>query len=240
MDYHIAINRVQSGPISEAELQAKLNRGELKPTDMCWRSDWPEWREVGSAFAAANHGNGAPPLPREVPAQTSGLAITSLVLGLTSVLLFLPAVPAVICGHVARSKIKRSAGRQKGEGLALGGLIIGYVMIFFFSIGLMAAMAIPAFQNVRRVSQEKAIINNLRQLDAAAAQYMLEHDVTTVSYDQLVGPNTYIKALTSVTGEDYTNFVISAEDTVLVVRTPAGRSIEYTRYHYRDRAPPDP
>jgi type IV pilus assembly protein PilA len=240
MDYHYSRNRIPGGPISETDLQAKLDRGELKSTDMCWQPDWAEWREIGSVFSTSARPTTAPPppLPMAGPAETSRLAIASLVLGLTSTLLFLTAIPGVICGHMARSRIKASAGRIRGAGLALAGLIISYVILSFVPIGMMAAMAIPAFQKVRTVSQEKAIINNLRQLDAAAAQYMLEQGVSSATYDQLVGPHTYIHTLQSVTGEDYTNVVIHAEDTVLVVRTPDGRSIEYSRYHHRD--PPAP
>ncbi|MBL9216108.1 MAG: hypothetical protein JNG83_11575 [Opitutaceae bacterium] len=73
------------------------------------------------------------------------------------------------------------------------------------SIGLMAAMAIPAFQKVRTASQEKAVLNNLRQLAAAADQYYLENGVDQATYDQLVGPDKYIRTIQAVAGEDYRN-----------------------------------
>jgi len=44
------------------------------------------------------------------------------------------------------------------------------IMIVIVIIGLLAAMAIPAFQKVRSNSQDKAVTNNLRQLAAAADQ----------------------------------------------------------------------
>ncbi len=71
------------------------------------------------------------------------------------------------------------------------------------SIGFLAAMAIPAFQKVRQASQEKAVLNNLRQLSAASDQYFLEHGVSTATYDDLVGPDKYIKRLIPVAGENY-------------------------------------
>ena len=37
-------------------------------------------------------------------------------------------------------------------------------------------MAIPAFQKVRTASQEKAVLNNLRQLGAGAIAYAGDHD----------------------------------------------------------------
>lgn len=63
--------------------------------------------------------------------KTSGLAITSLVLGLLGLCcpIYLPSVAAVVCGHIARGKIKKSGGTLDGGGLALAGLILGYITI---------------------------------------------------------------------------------------------------------------
>ncbi len=69
--------------------------------------------------------------------------------------------------------------------------------------GLIAAMAIPAFQKVRTASQEKAVLNNLRQLEAAAEQYYIETNARTATYDDLVGPTRYLKVINPVVGEDY-------------------------------------
>jgi len=97
------------------------------------------------------------------------------------------------------------------------------------AVGLMAAMAIPAFQKVRTASQEKAIINNLRQLDAAAQQRMLETGTTVATYAQLVGPDKYIRTLTPVDGEDYTHMVIRSSDSQLVVTTKSGKVVRLNR-----------
>lgn len=98
------------------------------------------------------------------------------------------------------------------------------------TIGLMAAMAIPAFQKVRASSQEKAIINNLRQLEAAAEQYYLENGVDTTTYDKLVGPESdkYIRKIESVAGEIYTGLRFKMGQP-LRVRTKDGRTIQYPR-----------
>ena len=41
------------------------------------------------------------------------------------------AILAVVFGHVARAQIRKSAGRQKGAGMALAGLILGYLWLGF-------------------------------------------------------------------------------------------------------------
>jgi hypothetical protein len=68
-----------------------------------------------------------PPLATSTgEAQTSGAAIASLVCGIAGMFLFFPAtIPAIICGHVARARIRRTG--ESGAGLALAGLILGYV-----------------------------------------------------------------------------------------------------------------
>jgi len=59
------------------------------------------------------------------PVKTSGLAIASLVFSLVGPI---GCIPAVICGHLALRKIQKQAA-VGGRGLALAGLIIGYVVL---------------------------------------------------------------------------------------------------------------
>ena len=94
------------------------------------------------------------------------------------------------------------------------------------ALGLLTAMAVPAFQKVRQASQEKAVLNNLRLLSAAASQYYLEHGVGQAKLEDLVGPDKYIRVLRPVMGEDYSD-VIFASGEPLRVRLPNGRVIEY-------------
>jgi uncharacterized membrane protein YjfL (UPF0719 family) len=72
------------------------------------------------------------------PTHTSTLALVSLVTGILS-WVFLPLIGpiiAIITGHMARSEIRRSNGLLTGAGMALAGLILGYVQIFLIIIPL--------------------------------------------------------------------------------------------------------
>jgi Domain of unknown function (DUF4190) len=57
---------------------------------------------------------------------TSGLAVAALVCGIAQIFFWvLAGIPAIILGHVARSRIRQTG--EQGAGMALAGLILGYV-----------------------------------------------------------------------------------------------------------------
>ena len=60
--------------------------------------------------------------------RTSGLAIASLVCSLSSLITCVGWLPGIICGHLAKSRIRRNPS-LKGSGLATAGLIIGYLIL---------------------------------------------------------------------------------------------------------------
>ena len=77
------------------------------------------------------------------------------------------------------------------------------IMVVVVIIGLLAMIAIPGFQKIRASSQEKAVLNNARQLSAAADQYFLQNGAGFVNSSSLVGPSNYIKALVTIASETY-------------------------------------
>lgn len=76
-------------------------------------------------------------------------------------------------------------------------------MVVVVIIGLLAALAIPAFQKIQSASQDKAVLNNARQLSAAADHYYLENGVTTVAVANLVGGTNFIRVQNAVAKETY-------------------------------------
>ena len=62
---------------------------------------------------------------------TNGLAIAALVCGVGGFVIGLSFIPAIICGHLARAQIRRTG--EQGAGLALAGLILGYVGVALFA-----------------------------------------------------------------------------------------------------------
>jgi hypothetical protein len=95
------------------------------------------------------------PYPAYPPAPpTNGLAIASLVCGVGAFIIGLSFIPAIICGHIARGQIRRTG--EQGGGLALAGLILGYVggalfivlVLVFFVVAAKVGQAVPASPGV--------------------------------------------------------------------------------------------
>lgn len=93
------------------------------------------------------------------------------------------------------------------------GFTLVEIMIVVVIIGLLAAMAIPAFNHVRKKSQMTAVENNLRQIASAANQYFLEEGVSEVELTVLV--DDYMASLEPAAQEVYPDLIV--EGTAIVV-----------------------
>ena len=109
---------------------------------------------------------------------------------------------------------------------SLKGFTLVEIMIVVVIIGLLAAMAIPAFQKVRQSSQDKAVLNNARQLSAAADQYFLENGVSSVVSTNLVGATNYVKAVNTVAGETYPDGFTQGI-TITIAAVAGARTVTY-------------
>jgi hypothetical protein len=74
--------------------------------------------------------------------------------------------------------------------------------------------------------KKRAILNNLRQLAAAADQFYLENGKMQATFDELVGATKYVKQINPVEGEDY-RAIVFAQGKPLTVTTTGGFSMSY-------------
>ena len=115
------------------------------------------------------------PIAGTTPSATSGMAIGSLVSGIFS-LFFPAAIAAIVLGHIARSNIRKSAGRITGDGMALAGLILGYLGLAFIPVILiLAAIAIPNLLRARIAANESSAAGAVRVITAAETSYAAFH-----------------------------------------------------------------
>jgi Domain of unknown function (DUF4190)/GYF domain 2 len=148
MQIYVFRDEQQTGPFTEAEIRAELAKGTLTVNDMVWWEGQAEWQPLGTTtFFAASPATAAisPVVPAAPPVAaapiadeasvsegTSGLAITSLILGILGFFCDpILAIGAVVTGHIARGTIRKTPG-LKGSGMALAGLIMGYFWIAVF------------------------------------------------------------------------------------------------------------
>ena len=169
----------QQGPFPEEQVKQLLQSGEVSYSDLGWSPGMPEWKPL-AAFPELQDASSPPPLPRmamspEVPAQaaTEPLAIWSLVLGIFSIVGcsvggFLAGIPAVICGHLGRSKIRKNP-TLRGAGMALAGLIAGYIGLAVVPVAIVAAIAIPNIASITQSADAATARRNAQHLASVAS-----------------------------------------------------------------------
>ncbi len=154
--------------------------GRLNPHSQVKAESDAEWRplsafpEFAAALAAKAAASGAPPpLPSTappMPAKTSGLAITSLVLGILGLFTCgITALFGLILGIIALVKVKQSRNALGVNGIALAGVIVS--AIFVIMIPIFAAMLLPALAAAKQKAHTINCVNNEKQLAIAVRMY---------------------------------------------------------------------
>jgi len=116
-----------------------------------------------------------------------GKAVASILLGFLSIvpLSIFAGIPAVVLGHLSRASVRRSQGRLKGSGLALAGLIMGYVSVVLLPLLLLTVTAIPHVFGGRIAANEARALNTLRSINYAATTYHVEHNTYPPNLQEL-------------------------------------------------------
>jgi hypothetical protein len=109
----------------------------------------PTWQPHGEPPAGQPYGDqqpvwqGQPPPQFQSSPPTDGLAIASLILSISSfiVLPLIGSIAGVVCGHMARGRHRRATHGGESGGLALAGVIIGWIGIAFY-VGIVALFVV--------------------------------------------------------------------------------------------------
>ena len=107
-------------------------------------------------------------LPEQV--RTSDKAVASFICGILF-FIFPAAIAAVVLGHLSVAEIGRSAGRIRGRGMAITGLVLGYLGLSIIPILIIAAIAIPNLLRARMAANEASAVGALRSYNYAMGAY---------------------------------------------------------------------
>ncbi len=135
-----------------------------------------------------------PHAPSSTEPRLSKLAVFSMLLGVLGFLTILllgivPAVIALICGHVALIKIRHHRPPLRGRLAAYIGLFTGYATVLLTPLFAIAiAVAIPLVNSAHHQNQERNRLDHASELFRACETYARDHnDRYPKSWDQLEG-----------------------------------------------------
>ncbi|EEF59881.1 DUF4339 domain-containing protein [Pedosphaera parvula] len=155
----IGANHVEYGPLTAEQLRQYILEGRADANTQAKFEGTENWKPLGTfpEFAAAlnpapaGYASSPPPAPGSLPAKTNGMAITSLIFGILSLLIGwaccgpLLSLLGIIFGIIGISQTNKSSGTQTGKGMAITGivlsilgLIISVIIIVIF--GLVGAL----------------------------------------------------------------------------------------------------
>lgn len=178
-EYGPASARLVRQWIAEGRINAQTPVRAEGTTD--WRpiGELPEFSDVFSAVPASVPPSAPPPVSAYGPAITSppktGLAIASLVLGVLSLLCcgLLLGIPAIILGHLAHNRARRSPGEFGGASFAIAGFVMGYCSVV--ATVLLLGIMLPAVAKAKAKAQATNCVGNLKQIGSAARLYAHDH-----------------------------------------------------------------
>lgn len=169
-DWFYGKDNAQHGPVSDLEIRNMVASGQIDMNTIVWRegmTDWLPMKDVpefqpssgnpsgtASPYASPQTYAGQAPYAGAIP--TDGMSIAALVLGILAIVscyvwaLF--GIPAVICGHMSLKKINNSPVPIQGKGMAIAGLVCGYlgiliqlIMIVFIVLAFASASNAPTY-----------------------------------------------------------------------------------------------
>jgi hypothetical protein len=174
------------GPVSIEQMRQWTAEGRINAQTRVQEAGAAVWKpaadfpELGFAptVGVPSPGSPPPPLPTaQVTGQQNALAITSLVLGVLSLVCLpvLAGIPAIICGHLARGRARRLPGLYGGAGFALAGLIMGYLSLVI-PLVILPAMLLPALSQAKSRAQSVNCANNMKMIGLSFRTWAIDNN----------------------------------------------------------------
>lgn len=139
-----------SEPVSRQQLEEMIASGQLTPDEFVWtrgmtywdaaRTIFPELFATAQKFSSENDELAFDHVETASrPQSLAPMAVASFALGLLggTVFFFIGSIFAIVFGHIALKQISVSEGELGGRGLALTGLILGYIVVTTTVVGVL-------------------------------------------------------------------------------------------------------
>lgn len=177
------------GPVPLEVLTDWARQGRVNPQTRVQAEGSPDWKpaaeypELQAIFGSFGATGAAPGVigagtAAESAQLQSGLAITSLVLGILGVVVCvlgpLLGIPAIICGHIAHNRARREPQTYGGRDMAIAGFVLGYVSLVY--ILLLPSMLLPALARAKIRAQQINCTNNMKQIGLAFKVWAIDHN----------------------------------------------------------------
>ncbi|MEM7600300.1 MAG: DUF4190 domain-containing protein [Verrucomicrobiota bacterium] len=156
MDWYYVDASGNQASAPESQLAQMFSSGQVGRDTLIWNegmSDWkpagevkPEWFGGGgaatpvaaAAVASSAAGYSGASQSPAAGGPTNGLAIASLICSIAGLgCVGVSSVAGIVCGHIALSQIKKNPN-QGGRGLAIAGVIVGYLLVGFWFLYFLA------------------------------------------------------------------------------------------------------
>jgi hypothetical protein len=194
-EYYLQIDNQQAGPYTLQQIGAMVADGSVPVTTLFWKDGQADWEPLTQLGFEPPRTFEPPPPPgppplssvrppplreaaRAVPSgpqKTSTLAVWSLILGILSFIFFIfTAIPAVTFGHISLGHIKQSRGALTGRGLAIAGLVLGYLWLCLLPF-ILVGIALPAFEAAKSAALEVRSMSQMKQMGLACREYAADH-----------------------------------------------------------------
>lgn len=152
MNWYYADESDQQHECAEDDLAGLVEDGTISRGTLVWNETMSDWKQAGevcpelfgpsearppalSPSQAQQVGSPVTNAPVRTTPATDPLAVIALVLGVMGLLCFqLFGIGGIICGHIAYNKAVREGVPSANKGLALGGIITGYISLVLLII----------------------------------------------------------------------------------------------------------
>ena len=209
----LAADQKEYGPVSADQIRAWITQGRANAQTKLQAIGSAGWKPLAEfpEFAAALQPATASPMrplpaagtqPAAAPPKTSGLAVTSMILGCLGLLTCgITSLVGLVLGIIALKRINKSNGQLGGRNVALAGTIVSAALLLLAPIP--AAMLLPALAKAKQKAATVHCLNNVKQFNLALIMYSDDNK------DRLPARNVWCDSLITYLGNSTNAFICS-------------------------------